>query len=136
MAPIGTTVRDASIRVVGHVFQEKLTPSSSSCMLGSNTSAAEGGPGARGGAGAAMTCCVLEDASEGDVIVWVCSQEILKFPIVSTFRHLFRVRLETLKLSTAGIGFCVHKKDIRGKYTKDFYCYHILDSLRACYLLS
>jgi hypothetical protein len=94
MAPIGTTVRDASILVVGHVFQEKLTPSSSSCMLGSKTSAAEGGPGARGGAGAAMTCCVLEDASGGCYLGVVKNPEI---PVVSTFRHLFRVMLETLK---------------------------------------
>ena len=39
-----------------------ITPSSSSCMLGSNTS--EGRAGARGcGVGAAMICSVLEDTS-------------------------------------------------------------------------
>lgn len=38
-------MRDDSIRVVGHVFHEKLIPSSSSCIVGSNGSAAGGGVG-------------------------------------------------------------------------------------------
>jgi hypothetical protein len=42
MAPIGTTVRDDSMRVVGQVFHEKLMPSSSSCIAGSNESGGDG----------------------------------------------------------------------------------------------
>jgi hypothetical protein len=51
MAPIGTTVREDSILVVGHVFQEKLMPSSSSWRVGSKASLAPGGGGC-----AAMAC--------------------------------------------------------------------------------
>ena len=36
-------MREASILVVGHVFQEKEMPSSSSCIVGSNGSAGGGG---------------------------------------------------------------------------------------------
>jgi hypothetical protein len=65
IAPIGATMRVASMRVVGQVFHEKLMPSSSSCMAGSKGS---------GGGGAAIVSTLSDEGNPVRMIFAVVSE--------------------------------------------------------------